>query len=826
MSRFHFTRNLRSLIFLLLAAALPLAAAALWWANRTGLPDSWRAAIEHELGRQGLHVQVGALSYLPLRGVMASGVIVYQDKDRLHEISRLERVLVDFDKTKLARGDFHLNKIELRNATLTLPVDPEDPEAGTLDVSDAHGTLLMPGNRRFEIRDARGRISGIEVRLNSRLIGYRKEGDVAKGKSEAGKRRKLLARIVKELNQWHYETADPPQMRLFLDADANDNAALTASMTLETRNLEKNSHRLESLSLAMELRGDLLTVTSLKATDSRGALDARVDYDVSDRQGRFDLDSTLEVAPLLAAWFGMSMPGEIVIGGSQTLEAEGEFHIDEKNKPSVHMTGHLCAEALMLRGVLFDSAESTFAWRDRQLFLRDLRLDHQAGKATGKVMVQWPTVRMALKSTLPARVYKPFFLGQPLEQVINDFSERKGANFDVHLEGGFDATDRHSWAYAGGGKVRNVSYRGVPVNTAECGFSLSHHELDFFDGTVAFNYQDYPMRKDFNGPRDGIAKIGRIRYVSERKEVDVEDVKGEIWAAPLVRLFAPKVADSLEIYRFHQPPLLKGSGVVDVTPRGRTSLDISFNSDEAADYVFLDKNLTLVRPSGNVTIRGPQVNVSDLKMETFDGPVTANFEFSGKGKLTGELSWTKLLLPALTSTYGFQMKGGGNVTGRMEFSMQDSDVKTMNGEGLLALEKTELFSVPIFGPLSNVISGVVNDRRAGFERAKNAFCTFKIQEGILRTNDFHTATSSLTFAGEGEVDLSKRTIDMTMRMNARGLLGLITLPLRPFYGMFQFRGTGPLNNTVWENVMFTTPPEEQTKLLQTPPKAMVVPTEN
>jgi hypothetical protein len=161
----------------------------------------------------------------------------------------------------------------------------------------------------------------------------------------------------------------------------------------------------------------------------------------------------------------------------------------------------------------------------------------------------------------------------------------------------------------------------------------------------------------------------------------------------------------------------------------------------------------------------------------------------------------------------------------LEFSLQDGDVTTMSGEGLLAMENTELFSVPIFGPLSSVISTVVNDRRAGYERAKSAFCTFRIKDGILRTNDFNTATSSLTFAGDGEVDMAKRTIDMTMRMNARGLLGLITLPLRPCYGMFQFRGTGPLNDTVWENVMFTTPPEEQKQLLQAPPKAVVVPPE-
>jgi hypothetical protein len=53
-------------------------------------------------------------------------------------------------------------------------------------------------------------------------------------------------------------------------------------------------------------------------------------------------------------------------------------------------------------------------------------------------------------------------------------------------------------------------------------------------------------------------------------------------------------------------------------------------------------------------------------------------------------------------------------------------------------------------------------------------------------------------------------------------LGLITLPLRPFYGLFQFHGSGPLKAPVWENVMFTSPPEDQRDVLLNPPKATII----
>jgi hypothetical protein len=822
MYRFHLARNLRSLTFLLIAATVLAAIGTLWWANRTGLPESWRDAIEREVSKQGAYVKIGSLRYHPLRGVVASKIRVFSDPLFHHEISRLEQVVLNFDKTKLTRGIIHLTKIELIDADLVLPLDPTKPDGEVLNISRANGVVFIPGGRRIEIRNATGFIAGIQVSLNARLIGYQQQEKNPPDEGQLGKRRLMIARIIGEINKWSFDKESPPHLRIFLDGDANSPSSIVAKLSLLATDIGKNQHNLDEFAASAEITGDLLTVTSLHAKDSRGTLEGRVDYDLSERNGRFDLHSSLEITPLLKAWLDVPPLRDILIGGRQTIDAEGEFHIDENNAPQFQMTGHACCDSVLLRGVQFDTLESSFAWRDNDLFLRDVHLRRPDGEATGKAMIQWPLVRLALDSTLPEQLFKPFFIGKPLEHVIGDFTDHKDARIHVKIEGGFDANDHTSWVYTGSGSVENVSYKGVPIQHADCNFSLSHHELDFYDGTVDFNYQDYPLRKAFSGPKQGTAKIGRIRYDAPEKSVFVENVTGNIWAAPLVRLFAPKVADSLEQYRFHEPPDLKGSGVVDVTPQGRTSLDISFQTGGEADYRFLGENLTLSAASGTVKIRNQRVTIGDLKLNTFDGPIAAQFDFLGNGKLTGEMNWTRLSIPALTSTYGFEIKGGGQLTGRIEFDLTDGKVETMNGIGLFALEKTELFSVPMFGPLSPLIGGILGDRRAGFERAKNAFCNFNIKDGILSTGNFSTSTTSLVFAGEGEVDMKARTIDMTMRMNARGLLGLFTIPLRPFYHMFQFRGTGPLKDTKWENVIFTAPGAQQQELLLSAPKAKVV----
>lgn len=824
MYHLHLTRNLRSLLFLLTVGAVLAGIGLLWWANRTGLPAPWRAAIEQEVAKRGAHVKIGGLRYVLLQGIVATDVRVYSEPEHVLEVSRLERVILDFDKTKLARGIIHLNKIQLAHARLSMPVDPKKPDAEALHVTDANGTVYMPGDRRLQVRDARGKIAGIDVTLNARMIGYQQDGKKPPDDSHLIKRRALIVKLLGELEKWRFDEKQPPAIQVTVEGDVNDWSSVNAKLALQVREMEKMGHRLRGVTAEADLSGELLTVTALRATDSRGVLQGHLDYNLKDREGRFDISSSLEVPRLLTAWLGLPFPKEVRISGKQVIEAAGDFVVDERNAPQIRATGHVRCESVKLRGAPFDKVESAFSWRDGNLFLRDLQLVRGDGKAEGKAMIEWPLVRLGLHSTLPVPVYRQLVAGLklPIEPILNEFTEREGAAIDVTAEGGFDASNRLAWAYTGSGTAKNLNYRGVPVNSAGSKFSLNHHELDFQDGTVVFDYSKYSLHKAFNGANEGTAKVGRIRFDAPNKIVEVEDVRGAIWAAPMVRLFAPKIADTLEQYRFHQPPELVGSGVVDVTPRGRTVLNVSFSSENPADYRFLGEHLILGRPRAQVLIQGERVTISNLTVDAFDGPVAGNIEYLGGGKLQGELNWTRLSVPDLTATYGFHMKSGGKFTGRLDFSLTDGKVETLSGNGLIAVEKAELFSVPMFGPLTPVIGGVLNDERAGFQQAKHAFCTFTIRDGILSTEDFQTSTSSLNFTGDGSIDLKAHTLDMIMRMNARGLLGLLTLPLRPFSGLFQFHGTGPLKKAHWESMKFTPPPEIQKDLLLATPKARAI----
>jgi hypothetical protein len=822
MTRLHLLRNLRTLVYLVVLGGLLAGAGFVVWANHTGLPAMWRTGIEGELAKHGIHARIGSLSLNLIRGLVAKDVTLYTDPERTREFCRLERLLVNVDKTKIARGKMNLTKIEITKAKLSLRIEPVTGPAETLEIDGLSGTLLMPGGRLIELRNTRANVAGFNVTLGARLLKFRPTGQPPTEDTGKEARLLLITHILRELRDWRFARDTPPTLRCFIEGDLSDWSTLVARVALKAREVEKNGHLIDQVTADGTLSGSLLSLTAVQATDRRGTFNGRVDYDVHGREGRFDMRSSVNLPRLLQSWVGVSMLEAVSFGGSQVIETEGTFGLRPDGPPLVRLTGRARCGDLRIKGVPFETAVGSFAWQDDQLYLRDLVLKRPDGEASGKLMIQWPQVRMALRTTLPVPVYRPIFKDQPLEQVLNDFGELPGAKVDVSLEGGFDATDHRSWAFTGHGRMENVTFRGVPADLAECDLALSHEELDFTKGTAVFNFRDYPQRKAHGGPPSGTLKVGRVRFDGPSKMVEVVDVAGTAWAAPVVRTFAPEVADMLEIYRFRQPPALKASGVVDVTPQNRTALTVSFNTRDAADYVLLGKNVTLERPSGTVGIRGPKVTVSDLEADVFGGPVKVLITVAPENRVSCEASWTELSLQAVSDTYGFNLNGGGLLTGRAELQFTEGRINTLAGRGLTALEGSVLFSAPVLGPLSGLVSTVLNDKRAGFERARDAYLTFTIADGILHTKDFHTSTPSLVFAADGAVDFNRLTIDANVRVNARGLLGVVTFPLRPFSGLFQFRGTGPLGKPEWVKAPVTPPPPEQEGALLQPPRARII----
>lgn len=825
MRRLWIIHKLRTLAALSAFVALCLAALGLWWANETGLPDTWRSEIERAMAVQGLHADIGELRYLPLRGIKADEVTVYADASRQRVLARVNEVLVEVDRTKLARGKVRVERLDLKGASLNMPVDPDDPGSKSLVVRNASGRILMPGGRRLEILEARGEVSGIRIEFEALLLGYRQNLDSKDESTEESQiqRRRLLARVIGLLEPWKFDPATPPVIRIRVEGDLDDPKTVRADLFLRSEGLHRGNIDIRRLAAAGEMRGRLLVLDTLEIDDGSGTLRGRVEYDTSSRSGRFDGRSNLELPVLLRELDAAAWLKKLSFESHPELVAGGTFEWPEQGPPRFQITGHLTARDLRFGNHSASRMETDISWNGTHTFLDNLVITRPDGHLRGRLLAKPGRVRYDLSTNLRVSVWRRLFDKVPLGAILANFSEREDSGVEARIQGNFDPADPHDWYSGGEAIATNMSYHGTPFRKARVRMNLNHDHLDFTDGEIEFDYRDYGLRKAHDGPMTGKATVARVRYNREPSTLTLEGIKGRFWPAPVLRMFLPGVADHLEEYRFHRTPELSADGVIGLFHgSSKTHFEVKGSSSGKLGYRFAGKDLVLSGLSTKVIVKPSRTEVRDLTFKLFDGPLRGRFNIlpePGGQRVKGELDWTRLSMPALSKACGFETQAKGLVTGRIDFDHKGKGAAGLDGAGLIALEQGELFSVPIFGPLSPVMSTVLANRKAGFQDANDAFCNYTIDDGLFKTNDFITTTPSLVFTGDALADLDKQTLDMTIRMNARGLFGVITLPLRPFYGLFQFRGTGPLRKPVWDNVMFTSPPEDEKERLLSPAKA-------
>ena len=403
------------------------------------------------------------------------------------------------------------------------------------------------------------------------------------------------------------------------------------------------------------------------------------------------------------------------------------------------------------------------------------------------------------------------------------------ANFEFEGEEETPAQGERGWRVVGKTDLKDSSYNNVPIRSARAEFEISPRGSLWSGIALEFDYTNYLLHRRHGGQASAVMMVDRIHYDKKDQLTSLANLRGEIWPGPALRLVYPGGADHVdESYGFHRPPSLTANGVVDHRKFGlRTDLETRIVAQGTTNYEFLDRTVQLSNLSANVRTRNRRYDIDDLKFRSFAGTgagvITVRTNPGRPASIDGGIKWNEMRLGEVGRVYGFEKAAYGTLTGRIDFTSVPGHTNAFQGKGVVGLRNGQLFHVPIFGPLSPPIGGVLG-KTFSHEQARDASATFVIRNGVAYTKDFLTSTPSTTFVGEGKIDLVNKRVDMTMRMNARGLLGLVTLPLLPLNGLFQFRGQGPLKKPVWSSAPFTRPAEGKNHpIFRDPPKAQIVP---
>ena len=76
----------------------------------------------------------------------------------------------------------------------------------------------------------------------------------------------------------------------------------------------------------------------------------------------------------------------------------------------------------------------------------------------------------------------------------------------------------------------------------------------------------------------------------------------------------------------------------------------------------------------------------------------------------------------------------GHLSGTYDWTGLGSDARSMRGKGSAQVTDGDIFAIPIFGPLSGILSAIIPG--VGYSLAHKANASFTVKEGVIHTDDF------------------------------------------------------------------------------------------
>lgn len=511
-----------------------------------------------------------------------------------------------------------------------------------------------------------------------------------------------------------------------------------------------------------------------------------------------------------------------------------------------------------VKSVEFDSLSASIQYTKKQLLISNILAKHPTGNLSGNFHTADKYFHYDLASTMNPSLYLRFLKNQDLKTYLEQIKFNDDAKYYITAKGQLNKKDNTDFHAEGSGTFNGIAFNGVPLDSVKGDYRLNHAGMLMENTRIVFDYSNYTLHKLFKGQSKGEATVNSCYINNDAKTVTLDGIKTKAFPAPIARMFHEEVAEHLEEYQFYQPPTITASGVFDLIDRPIKDQKLNFKAQLSCPnfntrYMILDGNLLLRNFSANVDIIKNQVNVKNIRSQIFDDGIAQGnlfFTVPDKGDIYvhGDMNWKNIDFRKVGITYSFDEIPKGRLRGNLQFLGRGDDISSYNTKpktmGTFALEDGDLVSIPILGPVSSIINPFISPLagdKALNERLKDVSARFRMVNGVVITDDIQSLTPSLTFFGEGSINLNDDQIDVTIRVNYRGLLGkamelggeLIKLPvkvLRSVFlnkkpaetGLIQIRGRGHYKDSSWKLVPFD-PPRDFNIPLFKPGKAQAIP---
>lgn len=774
-----FVRFLVRSVLVLLFIGLP---AVLLYLREVGLGFGIKEQVEAALSGSEFQTSIGKLTLDPFTGLVANRVEIHSRKPPERHLARIERLVVSANLSDLTGGKITIDHIVLNDTNVSVPLS-SDPNGQPITLNGVSAQcVFMPNQMRISYFE--GTVQGIRVILSGLLhnpqgfqVGTREDSSTQNTPKPDGT---LLPRSL-PLEQWLDRFAElkfttPPELRAEIHGDLADRSTLEVRpLTLRSGAISGPNWRIEGLDLEAEYRDGGLTVGKLVVRDRHGSLTATADW--REQRLTFDLMSSLNpgtfagLLPEKSPLRGLKMPE------APLVNASGSVFLGS-SPAQYNVLGSVTLGKFTYQGVAFDHFSTSVAARDGEYYLRDIRVEAGGGALDADALIRKDDFRVRFENTIkPTHIVR--LLGEKEREFVGQMEFRDPPYVRFELRGP---------------KPDFASIRGEGIlhlgRTAVRKAWMDQIDSKFEIADSAFIYRDFTITR---GKGRG---TGTFIYDIGRREVRLENIKATLPPVDVLMWIDPTIADALRPYRFREPPKALVAGMVHLKDPDKNNLSVKVESEEGLDYDLLNRTLKFGKTSADVAVKGRRVlaNIKKARLMGGDAQIRANVSIDSKDPVfSANVDLHRVDFAKLTKLYFDYDDSLGVMSAHYNFSADLRAVEKMTGKGSIRVEDGHVFAIPILGPLSDIINKIIP--KAGYQTARLATADFTIANEKIHTPNLVIEGSGFSLFGVGNIFFMKDRLDMSVRINARGIPGIVLFPVSK---LFEYVSTGSVANPEWK----------------------------
>jgi hypothetical protein len=766
--RFFVKWTIRAVLFVLFVV-LP---GGVVYLREVGVGKELNARVAAALSGNGFRTEIGRLSVDPFKGFVARDVAVWETSSGERNLARIERLVVSVNLTDLLAGKVTVNHVRLAETDVSVPLGPR-PDSPRVDAEGVSAELFML-NDDLRISSLEGRVQGIDVILSGSLRNLRAFHLQHAAAQKAQGPPEILDRLVNTLARVKFPGA-PPELRLKVNGDLADLATLrVAPLSFRSGPIITPEWRVDGVEAEADYENQTVGIKRSNVRVGQGSVSLSGQW--KDGALEFEVSSSVKPEAFTRLLPRDSPFKELKFSSAPQIVATGRVVL---LAPVIqyNVTGTVQTAKFSFRGMDFDSFSTDFASSDGKIFLRDSKLAAAGGQIGLDLLMAPQDFRVRLTNTIAPTAFAPL-LGKKEREALSLLDFRDAPFLQLDLRG--SKPDLGAVTGTGFLRLGRTSMRGSTLDWAQS-------KIEVGESSIAY--------RDFSLGRGKASGKGTCVYDLGGPQVILQNVESTMPPVDVMMWIDPKIAEAIKPYRFRQPPKVRADGSVHLKDPRKNDLHLAIQSDIGLDYDLLNRTLKFGKTLANVDITGTKVfaNIKSAELMQGDVGVKATVSIDPADPTFGaDIDIRRVDFAQLTKLYFDYEDSQGSGSGNFKFTARMGQEQQMRGDGSLRVEQGHVFAIPILGPLSEIINRIIPG--AGFQTARLATADFKVGDEKINTKNLKVEGAGFSLYGYGDIFFVKDRMDMSVRINARGIPGLVLFPVSK---LFEYVSTGSVSKPEW-----------------------------